>query len=626
MSARILTLTTILLFLFGKAQAFPQGGLSLDSLVVAVEKLPRGDSSRLNTLAWIAQNQTDPKLRLKYSEILMEEAREVSDLKHLHHAYLQQGQAYRLMGDFEIAIYALFKALDYAEQVEFKNGVAGANTALADVYSLIGDNANALDYYNKSIASLRESNNDSSLLANTLLNLGDEYYEAKMYDSALSCFRKSKAIYEVLRNSRDGLAYNLGNMGLVFAEIGESTKAEQNIRASLIILEDLKDHYGRAIFLSYLSEIYKRKNQLKEAKNLIDSSMSIARTYDLKTEIRDNNLRLADIYAMNADYETAYKFHQQYVALKDSIDEGGIYAKIENLKSAFDLAKKQSEVDLLIADKKNKEIILIFTIIIAVILTFLAIVSYGYYRSKERVNRILEEQKASLESLNKTKDKYFSIISHDLRGSVSSFYGISRMIKYLVGSKNPEQLLEVADDIDQSVERLSTLLDNLLNWAMQQQGQIPIVPEKLNVKEMVSEIVDTLSNLARGKGIAVETNIEFGIFALADKNTTMTILRNLLSNALKFTQEGGRIVLSGRTISGQTVIEVADNGVGISKEKLDKLFSSFETKSTYGTSGERGLGLGLQLIQEFAGLNNGAIQVRSEVGEGTIFTLNLPKA
>jgi two-component system NtrC family sensor kinase len=604
------------------ALSTPQSQELADSLVHVIEHLRENDTTRMQLLAFVAYNQNDPQLKLEYAGKLMDLAREQEDLKYLHHAYLHQGQAYRMMGDFEIAIYALFKALDYAEKIQFENGIAGSNTALGDVYSLIGNSTNAVQYYKKSIDYMRM--HDSTLLANCLLNLGDEYYRSKMHINALECFEESKLIYEKLGNNKAGLAYNLGNIGLVYAEIDQLDKAEENLQQSLKELKALDDHYGMAIFLSYLAEIYRAKGMLPEAKVLTDSSMSLATRFGLKAEIRDNTLRLADIYAMSADYETAYKFHRQYVAIKDSIVNDNIYSRIENLKGAFELAKKQNEVDLLTIEKKNQQIILTATVALTLVLTILALVIFSNYRTKANINKILEEQKKSLESLNHTKDKYFSIISHDLRGSVSSFFGISRMIKYLVASKDTKELLEVANDVEQSVERMSNLLDNLLTWAMQQQEKIPIDPEILAVNDIVEESIESLSNFAKGKKILLKTEIAEGLRMYADKNTTMTTIRNLASNALKFTEEGGSVEIKAKASDQFVKIQISDTGVGMTKEKLDRLFNLGDAKSTYGTSGEKGLGLGLQLVYEFVGLNQGTVKVESEEGKGTIFTILLP--
>lgn len=593
-----------------------------DSLVLVYESLGENDTARFRLLALIANNQNDPRIKLKYADLLLAEANKSKDTRYMHHAYLNQGQAYRLTGDFDIAIYSLFKALNYAEKAQYTKGIAAANTALADVYSLLGNHTNSIIYYKKAIDWL--SDEDSALLANILLNMGDEYYVSGVYDSALVAFEESRNIYKKMGNDPSGLAYNLGNIGLVQAELGNLVQAENYIRESIIELEKLGDHYGSAIFLSYMAEIYQKDGLLRTAKMFADSSMSISTRYGLKAEIRDNSLRLADIYAMSSDYDLAYKYHQQYVALKDSISNDEIYTQIENLESAFELAKKQAEVDLLTIQQKNQRIIIITAIIIAAILTILALVTFSYYKSKARVNAVLESQKKSLETLNQTKDRFFSIISHDLRGPINSFHGVSNLIKFFVETKNPEELLEVADDIDQSVDRLTNLLDNLLSWAMQQQGHFPNVPEKLSLNEMSKELVETLDNMARGKQIELAARIDEQIYLWADRNTTMTILRNLVNNGLKFTEPGGKVGLTAIQEDGYALIRVYDTGVGMPTEKLKKLWGLPEQKSTYGTAGERGLGLGLQLVYEFIEMNQGKVEVESNEGIGSTFTVWLP--
>lgn len=609
-------------FLLWFGEAIGQNQSIADSLVAEFEKMSAKDTSRLTMLTLIANNQTDPREKLRYADMVLAEAKEQDNVKFLHHAYLNQGQAYRIMGDFDVAIYSLFKALDYAQKSRYRQGIAASNTALADVYSIIGSHSNSVLYYREALDQL--TSRDSTLRATILLNLGDEYYMSHRFDSALACFEESRYIYQQLGNDPSGLAYNLGNIGLVQAELDDLPQAEKNVRESIRILERLEDHYGRAIFLTYMSEIYQRKGLLKAAKAFADSSMSISKRFGLKAEVRDNSLRLADIYAMNADYESAYRYHQEYVAVKDSISNDEIYGRIENLESAFELARKQAEVDLLKARQKNQQIIVVTAIIVALVLTILALVIYMYYRSKSRINRVLEEQKRTLESLNETKTKFLSIISHDLRGPINSFHGISGLIKHYVNARETNQLLEVADDIDNSVYRLSDLLDNLLTWAMQQQGHFPHVPEKLNLKEMADEIVGTMGNMAVGKGINLNSGIGDGIFLWVDRNTTMTILRNLVNNALKFTEPGGHITISARENEAFAEITIADNGVGIPKEKLQKLFRLQDKKSTYGTAGEKGLGLGLLLVYEFIEMNKGLITVESQEGKGSTFTIQLP--
>ncbi|MEQ9023456.1 MAG: HAMP domain-containing sensor histidine kinase, partial [Pseudomonadales bacterium] len=206
---------------------------------------------------------------------------------------------------------------------------------------------------------------------------------------------------------------------------------------------------------------------------------------------------------------------------------------------------------------------------------------------------------------------FFSIISHDLRSPVAGFNGISQMIKMMVQTKQTDQLLEMTEHIDSSVDQLSKLLDNLLNWAMQQQGHVPNVPEKLSLKEMSEDLVKTLSTMAQGKSIELDADVPENLELWCDKNTTMTILRNLVSNALKFTPEGGKVGIRADEDGEMAKIEIYDTGVGMPQDKLKKLFQLQDKKSTYGTSGEKGLGLGLQLVHEFMEMNNGKIEVTS---------------
>lgn len=612
--ALVLTLWLSILSVEGQHQQ------KTDSLINVLEKLPKRDTSRLRLLRLIANNHTDSRKKLAYANMLMEAAEIAESAKYMHYAYLIEGRTYQLLGDFDVAIYSLFKALAFAERSGYKKGIAESNAVLADVYSVLGSHRSSVSYYKKALRIV--AFNDSAVVANILLNMGDEYYMSTMYDSALVCFRQSKRIYESLGENKSGIAYNLGNMGLVQAELGLDSLAEENFKNAFELLSELEDHYGMAIFSSFMSEIYNRKGQVLKGRLLADSSRSIYTKNGLETDIVDKNLRLADLYAMHSDYESGYKYREQFIALKDSISNDEITSRVENLESAFELAKKQKEVNLLIVKQENQRIIIAAVIVVALIFSVLALVIYRFYRSKARINIILEHQKKALESLNETKDKFFSIISHDLRGPISSFHGVSGMIKYFVEKNDTEQLLEVADEIDKSVDGLSSLLDNLLKWAMQQQGHFPNVPEKLNLKDLCDEIIMAFSNMSQGKGIDLVAEVNDELFIWADKNAAMTIIRNLVNNALKFTEQGGRVSITSEQVQGKCQVSISDTGIGIPAEKLEKIFRLQDTKSTYGTAGEKGLGLGLQLVKEFADMVGGQLQVKSEQNKGTTFTVS----
>ncbi|KYG71344.1 signal transduction histidine kinase [Roseivirga ehrenbergii] len=249
--------------------------------------------------------------------------------------------------------------------------------------------------------------------------------------------------------------------------------------------------------------------------------------------------------------------------------------------------------------------------------------------------RLLEEQKVVLEKrvdertkelseANDTKDKFFSIIAHDLRSPMIALQGVGQKLEYFIRKNKQEKLLEIGGKIDQSIDQLNHLLNNLLNWATSQTGGVPHHPTKLDLSILVKENIELYRSLAESKGINIVCNISEK-FVFADINTTSTIIRNLLSNALKFTKDGGEIKISTQKKAGLVEIEIEDQGIGIDKQTLAQLFNS-NVKGHIGQRGEKGFGLGLKLCNEFVKMNGGQIAVKSKQNIGTTFTVTLPTA
>jgi signal transduction histidine kinase len=303
-----------------------------------------------------------------------------------------------------------------------------------------------------------------------------------------------------------------------------------------------------------------------------------------------------------------------------------------DMRTEYEVSQKQNEVDLLEQEKRTQQIVGYAMAVVILLIIVLVIVLYRTGKQRQLVNTQLAKQNATVESqrdqlegLNNTKDRFFSIISHDLRGPVNAFAGVAELIRFYVKDKAYDELVEVTEHIDQSSSQLSGLLDNLLNWAVSQQGEFPYSPEQVNISELATELHGVFQNMSSAKNIQLAMDVAPEVTAFVDRNSTMTIIRNLIGNALKFTESQGTITLSALVDKNQTIIKVQDTGVGIPKEKLSTIFQLLEKKSTWGTGGEKGLGLGLQLAYEFAEMNQGAISVDSEVGVGTTFTVVLPR-
>jgi len=243
----------------------------------------------------------------------------------------------------------------------------------------------------------------------------------------------------------------------------------------------------------------------------------------------------------------------------------------------------------------------------------------------------LKESEVRLKALNATKDKFFSIIAHDLKSPFNSIIGFSNLLSREIHENDYQGVEKYAMIIQHSSQRAMNLLMNLLEWARSQTGKMEFNPEKVDVSEQVQEVIHLLKDSAQYKSISIDTDVEPNTLVLADKSMVATILRNLLSNAIKFTRPGGEIVISTQQEKDHCKVTVADNGVGIKKEALDKLFRIDESYSTVGTHDEVGTGLGLILCKDFVDKHNGKIWVESKrdiPGEksGSQFHFTLPMA
>jgi len=229
-----------------------------------------------------------------------------------------------------------------------------------------------------------------------------------------------------------------------------------------------------------------------------------------------------------------------------------------------------------------------------------------------------------LKEHNKTKDKLFSIIAHDLRSPFSSILGYAELLHGNIDEFDIEQVREFLGFIKSSTKNTLNLLDNLLSWSKSQSGKIIFSPQKIVLIPVVKETADMLSDAARIKSISIHHQFNADDAVWADLNMFKVVMRNLLANAIKFTDIGGEIEINAKTLQNQMEITVSDNGVGIGAEVIDKLFQVDFKTTTFGTANEKGSGLGLILCKEFVERHKGRIWVESNLGVGSDFKFTLP--
>ena len=236
---------------------------------------------------------------------------------------------------------------------------------------------------------------------------------------------------------------------------------------------------------------------------------------------------------------------------------------------------------------------------------------------------IIKSQNDDLEILNATKDKFFSIVAHDLKSPLNSLKGFSTLLIDYYDSLSKEEIVEMSQELSRSVDNTIKMADNLITWARIQMNEMEYMPQLIQIKEIVSNIFDVYKDVAKSKGITVNCFIDESLTIVGDKNQIEFIIRNLVNNAIKFTKKEGVVSIIAQSLpDGNVEIAVSDTGIGISDKMIDKLFLIENKQSQNGTAGEKGTGLGLMLSYEFIKLNGGHIEVQSVLGKGTTFKIN----
>ena len=346
-----------------------------------------------------------------------------------------------------------------------------------------------------------------------------------------------------------------------------------------------------------------------------------------------------------------YVLSSQY---NDSINVTMTNKQLLDMQLNFEMLSQQSkvhrqeiEIALLKKDNLNKELnatknrlLIIVLLILMLFILSLVILYYNRFQMKhktalmlqekydiiESTNQKLKQSEEELRKMNKTKDKFFSIMAHDIKNPLGGMVTITDMAKTDFGNLADDDKKEMFEAINKSSKQLYTLLENLLQWSRSQTGRIPYRPVELQLSEIAENNIELQKANANKKNIIVINLVENTLKAKGDLEMVTLITRNLISNAIKFTGDGGRVVISAKQKDNKAEICVEDSGTGVSEENLQKLFRIDIQLVTPGTNNETGTGLGLILCKEFVQKNGGEIWVESEEGKGSRFFFTLPLA
>lgn len=370
----------LLVFCFTVQYSSAQNQKLADSLSKIYKEGKLKDLAKLNLLKSLSFNEVnDLKLAIKYANELIQLSNLQGNNIYLHNGYFQRGNKKRLLGNLDEALQDYFMCVKVSRNAHLMESEGIDYGAIADIYSVSNNHLNAMLYYRKAISILRQSK-DSIALASVILNAGDALRINKNYHSALLYFKESGKIFEKA-NYLIGKAYSLGNIGMVYASMGQNDSAEKKINEAIPILEKLEDYYPICVYLISMSDIYLAKGDKNTAVEYALRSLNLAKKYGLKEQIGDANLKLSELNEKTGNLRKSLKYYKNHIAYRDSVNNIKSVQKMADLRTDFEVSQKQAEVDLLNQQRQNQRSMVVSLFIILGLTTVLLVTLYCYYRT-----------------------------------------------------------------------------------------------------------------------------------------------------------------------------------------------------------------------------------------------------
>jgi two-component system, sensor histidine kinase and response regulator len=630
----------------------------IDSLLRVLPQL-NNDSLRIKVMNELSSNlrQVEIERALHFANEALGLAKRTKQLYGIADAYGNLGSIAQGQGDYPQAIKYFYQALEIREKLQNQKLIATCLNSIAFTYYSQMNYTEALNYYKKAL-NIRKAIKDEEGLGYTYNGLGLTHEKMNHLDSALFHYQQA-LFYRKKIGNQARVAGTISNLAGYYYISQNYTQALRYARDAIKIFRKFNEKHNLLDALLHQTRILHKLKNFDEAFESSRECLELARKLGSKNYIKEVYKTLSEIYQDMGDYENALQSYQQYSVYKDSI------FNIERSRefNRFRAERKESENKILHTKSQYREIkisnqqliiqrqsIWIFVIIFGLIAgaglvfflwftnkklkssyTLLNQKSREITRQKEQItqiadslleaNIIINEQKNELSRSLEFKDKLFAVVSHDFKSPLNSLQGALLLFKQ--GVISAEQTQDILIKLTDKVAHTLNFVDNLLYWAKSQMQGIEPHPQILDLKTITQENIDLYQSQASQKQVCLDSKISDPIFAWADNDMIKLVLRNLISNAIKFTKNQDRIEVSAISENGHVHVWVSDTGQGIAPENQDKLFGK-ENYSTAGTANEIGTGLGLMVCKEFVEKNEGHIWVESSLGKGSTFHFTLP--
>ena len=542
------------------------------------------------------------------------------------------GNCYNLKNWHETSLKYIQEGLSIEEKI-------GDKLKLSSTYMLLGAFYINMEIYDKSIEytekalSILNEKPDTLVRASALINYSVALIRVKQFDKAKSNLLEAERVLTV-NNYKRTLINVYNNLGQLALEKHDWNTTEMYNRKALEIAQEFNVVKSICISKRALAFLALYNGNYDKSEEYAKEVLKMANKYDFPDEKRKIYEVLANISAARHNFRE----HNDYIEKADSIRQKFLSETIvratKEMETKYETAKKELEIEQqrnIIASQNMQRSVLIAGI--AVCALILALLWY-MLALRNRRNRALTERNEALAEMNATKNKFFSIISHDLKDpALSQRTALQKLIKH-AQQWDVDALMEFYHDLLKSADEQVELIYNLLGWAQIQTGRMAYTPDTLSIADVLPDI-SLIRKMAENKGISFTAEIPQNALVTCDRNMLSTVIRNLLTNAIKFTPSGGTVILKASLSpskgggfsppkgelegAGAFTFSIADNGTGMSHEQIQNLFRIDKAHSRQGTAGEQGSGLGLIVCKEFLEKHNSVLHVESEEGKGCRF-------
>ncbi len=589
------------------------------------------EAEALNYIGKYYHSKGEYEHSLKYYELTLSLAEKIHDTLRMASVLNNLGKHYVTQGDVAGGLEMCIRSLSLQGKLEMEGEVfATTCNHLGNIYAKQKDNDRALFYHHKALK-IRQSLQYREGTGKSLLNLGRLFYEMGMPDSAMYYGKEATLIFQAI-NYDKGRIKALMLEGLICLDGQDLTAAKESFEQARDL--SLLTGYMKGLTESgiLLGNMMLAAGQTQNALSEFKSSLIHAQKNSITEAVRDCFKGMQRCYESEGMYKEANACAIRYNEINEFLLKSEYGNRIANLQVHYETEQSRRTSELLRIDNelKNSQLErknqwILTGIIMLFLLVALIVLLYSRYRSKARDNSKLKELNLELQQVSHEKDRLFSIIAHELRNPLWWFRNITETLSQRFDVMDKQKLNETLFALDESARNTFLLMDNLLNWSRSKLNLLPFHPVNFELGEVIGQSISQFNSMATQKKISINTDLRHSGQAFGDREQCNIVIRNILSNALKFTPANGTISLLTCDQNGCINLVVRDTGIGIDPKMIKNLFDESTAYSTLGLMQEKGSGLGLKLCREFAEKNGGSLEVRSTLQRGTTIEVTIPR-